>query len=409
MWIQCVKLSKKTIIFFIIIIILSFLFSFIILFRYLKIKNSENRFSSLQEESLNSELNNISDYEQSNIEKINNQSENKASEVHEEKSYIKWFEFKASYDVLNKTLQLDINSHTKNEAVQYNWIELISYLACKYGNNFDLFKQKDLDTLVSKLQNGETMKNLTANMKNYNYYYEGYEAVLSQFVGEYQVQKTITQNNMASNTTNSGTNNTVSNKSEETVSFIKTYGLKAFHPLAKNYSYSHYDDFGNSRSYGYKRLHFGNDLMGSIGTPVVAVESGIIEAAGWNQYGGWRVGIRSFDKKRYYYYAHLRKGHPFAEDIYEGKIVQAGDVIGYLGMTGYSTKEDVNNINVPHLHFGIQLIFNEIQKDGPSQIWVDVYHLIDLLRKNRSTVVLGNEQTRDYVRKYEFIDPVVPK
>ncbi len=46
---------------------------------------------------------------------------------------------------------------------------------------------------------------------------------------------------------------------------------------------------------------------GSIGTPIVAVESGYIEALGWNQYGGWRVGIRSFDGKRYYYYAHLRK------------------------------------------------------------------------------------------------------
>ena len=32
---------------------------------------------------------------------------------------------------------------------------------------------------------------------------------------------------------------------------------------------------------------------GSIGTPIVAVESGYIEALGWNQYGGWRVGIRS--------------------------------------------------------------------------------------------------------------------
>ena len=74
---------------------------------------------------------------------------------------------------------------------------------------------------------------------------------------------------------------------------------------------------------------------GSIGTPIIAVESGYIEALGWNQYGGWRVGIRSFDGKRYYYYAHLRKDHPYAKDLCEGQIVTAGDVIGYLGMTGY--------------------------------------------------------------------------
>ena len=130
---------------------------------------------------------------------------------------------------------------------------------------------------------------------------------------------------------------------------------------------------------------------------------------GWNQYGGWRVGIRSFDKKRYYYYAHLRKGHPYAEDIYEGKIIKAGDVIGYLGMTGYSTKEDVNNINIPHLHFGIQLIFDEVQKEEPNEIWVDVYNLIDLLKKNRSSIVLNNKETRDYIRKYEIIDPIIPE
>lgn len=37
-------------------------------------------------------------------------------------------------------------------------------------------------------------------------------------------------------------------------------------------------------------------MMGQTGTPVVAVESGYVEAIGWNQYGGWRLGIRSFDK-----------------------------------------------------------------------------------------------------------------
>ena len=66
--------------------------------------------------------------------------------------------------------------------------------------------------------------------------------------------------------------------------------------------------------------------------------------------------------------------------MYEGKIVKAGDVIGYLGMTGYSTKENVNNINVPHLHFGMQLIFDESQKDGVNQIWIDVYNIINFFR-----------------------------
>ena len=80
------------------------------------------------------------------------------SETEKKKDYIKWFEFKVSYEVLDKTSKLDINSHQKNETVKYNWIELISYLACKYGNNFSKFKQADLDKLVSELKAGKTME-----------------------------------------------------------------------------------------------------------------------------------------------------------------------------------------------------------------------------------------------------------
>ena len=59
-------------------------------------------------------------------------------------------------------------------------------------------------------------------------------------------------------------------------------------------------------------------MMGQVGTPVIAVESGYVEAMGWNQYGGWRLGIRSFDHKRYYYYAHLRKNYPYQSGLKEG-------------------------------------------------------------------------------------------
>jgi len=84
--------------------------------------------------------------------------------------------------------------------------------------------------------------------------------------------------------------------------------------------------------------------------------------------------------------------------------VKAGDVIGYLGMTGYSIEENVNNINVPHLHFGLELIFDESQVDSPNEIWIDVYQIIEFLKKNRSEVYISNEETRDYSRKYDFLD-----
>lgn len=115
--------------------------------------------------------------------------------------------------------------------------------------------------------------------------------------------------------------------------------------------------------------------MGSVGTPVVAVEGGEVVECGWNRYGGWRVGIRSADKKRYYYYAHLRKDKPFFDGIEKGVTVQAGQPIGYLGVTGYSTKENVNMKTKPHLHIGLQLIFDESQVDGNGEIWIDLYSL----------------------------------
>ncbi len=299
-----------------------------------------------------------------------------------EKKFIKWVEFNACYQAMEKALTLDVKSHGKE--VQLNWVDLLSYLATKYGGNFKKYKSKDMDELVSKLNKGQTMEQLTENMKYYGYYHEAYDAILGNFVGEYEVQVKDPDNG-------------------DNLKWEKKYGLKVFSPLARGYSFSHYDDFGSGRTFGYARKHLGNDLMGSIGTPVISVESGIVEVMGWNMYGGWRIGIRSLDQKRYYYYAHLRKDRPFHSDLYEGKVVKAGDVIGYLGMTGYSTRENVNNITTPHLHFGMQIIFDESQKECVNELWINVYEIVNLLQKNRSSVVKDDE-TRDYYRVYDMME-----
>ena len=119
---------------------------------------------------------------------------------------------------------------------------------------------------------------------------------------------------------------------------------------------------------------------------------------GWNQYGGWRIGIRSGYEKRYYYYAHLQKDTPFASGLEEGDVVQAGDVIGFMGRTGYSTTENVNNIETVHLHVGLQLIFDESQKECDNEIWVDLYDIALLLEQHKSTLY-RNEQGQ-WERRY---------
>ena len=301
----------------------------------------------------------------------------------EEKKFIKWVDFGVSYEALASAMELDIATHTKDEQTPLDWVDILAYLAAKYGGDFSHFKKSDLTRLTETLEKeNTTIDALGASLKTYAYFKEAYGAVLNGFIGPYSIEKPDKDN-----------------PKEKTIT--QTYGLKAFSPIAQGYSYSHFDDFGNSRSYGYKRKHLGHDLMGSVGTPIIAVESGYVECVGWNQYGGWRIGIRSFDRKRYYYYAHLRKDHPY-NDMYEGKIITAGDVIGYLGMTGYSSKENVNNINTPHLHYGMQLIFDEeTQKDGTNQIWIDMYAITKLLEKNRSAVY---RDAKEYYRQYEMFE-----
>ena len=308
-----------------------------------------------------------------------------ALQTKEEEETIKWVDFDVPYSLLEKTMSLDIESYETE--IHLNWTELLAYLGAKYGGNFKLYKSKDLNDVVNRLNQGESIETITKDMKLYNYYKEAYTAVLGGFLGEYMIQVPIE-----------------SDTEDGMIMWQSQYGLKAFSPIAAGYWYNDYDDFGAGRSYGFNRKHFGHDLMIGTGTPIIAIESGIVEAMGWNQYGGWRIGIRSYDNKRYYYYAHLRKDRPYSEGLSVGKAVKAGDVIGYSGRTGYSVKENVNNIDTPHLHVGMQLIFDEKLKDDPNQIWIDMYSITRLLSKNKSPVY-KNEETGEYYRKYEFKEP----
>lgn len=301
-----------------------------------------------------------------------------------EDDYIKWVDFTVSYEALCKAYQWDVDTHGSEHEIC--WVELLAYTAARTGGSFGNDALKIMEKAAKVLSEGEeTIESLTRDMKYYSYYKEAYDAALGGLVGEYQ-EETIDE---AGN-----------------VSYVDRYGLKGYFPLARGFDYTHYDDFGAGRSYGYQRKHLGHDMMGLTGTPIMAVESGTVEALGWNQYGGWRIGIRSFDGKRYYYYAHLRQNYPYADWLEEGSVVTAGDVIGYMGHTGYSTTENVNNIEVTHLHWGLQLIFDESQKEGNNEIWIDIYALTRFLAKHTQPAVKV-EGTKEWIRTNKIIDPAV--
>lgn len=269
---------------------------------------------------------------------------------------IKWVDFNVPYESLKYAMDVDISSFDKEKHL--SWINILALAACRTGGRCGIVSVKKA---AADLQGDKSVEELLGDVhKYYDYYHEAYSAALGGLLGSYAIEKDG--------------------------EWTAAYGLKAFSPVAAGYGYSHCDDFGVSRSFGFARKHLGNDLMGGLGTPIVAVEGGTVEAMGWNRYGGWRIGIRSFDNKRYYYYAHLQKDHPFAEGLEVGDIVQAGDLIGFMGRTGYSDKENVNNIETVHLHFGMELVFDESQKECNSEIWINVYDIVRLLSNHRSSI-----------------------
>jgi len=272
------------------------------------------------------------------------------------KDFVKWIDFNVKKDVL-AACQKKHKTLVAEGITDIGTCELLAYLALKNGNRFNT--GKDLKRLSKTTPDDVRRYN---ESKYYNYYVKSYHAVLDGIIDP------------------------------------KSGDIIGYFPLAHGFWYSHHDDFGNSRGYGYKRKHLGNDLFGGMGTPVIAVEGGVITELGWNRYGGWRVGIRSGgladpelghpyeNPHRYYYYAHLRKGKPFAEGLAIGDTVAAGQVIGYLGATGYSRKPDTNMKSKPHLHFGMQIIFDPSQEDGVTELWMDVYEINRFLARNRARV-----------------------
>lgn len=293
---------------------------------------------------------------------------------------IKWVDFDVPYAALDCALSLDVESFEQEQHL--DWIEILALAATHNGGG--RVGTHQVRAAAEQLRADKAPAEFLGNQyQYYQYYLEAYRAVLGGLVGSYAIL------------TDDG--------------WKAAYGVKAFSPIAAGYGYSDYDDFGVSHSYGFQRRHLGHDLMGASGTPIIAVESGVVEALGWNQYGGWRIGIRSLDQKRYYYYAHLHKDTPYAPGLKEGDTVQAGSVIGFMGNTGYSAKENVSNIDAVHLHFGMELVFEESQKESNAEIWVDVYPIVRLLARHPSSVRRTADGAWERIYAYRDLDvPTTP-
>lgn len=90
---------------------------------------------------------------------------------------------------------------------------------------------------------------------------------------------------------------------------------------------------------GLWKAHKGVDFAAAIGTPIRASGDGVIDFAGTQRGYGNVVVIKHWSKYSTAY-AHMSR---FATNIRKGTKVSQGQVIGYVGMTGWSTG--------PHLHY----------------------------------------------------------
>ena len=132
------------------------------------------------------------------------------------------------------------------------------------------------------------------------------------------------------------------------------------------------------RSYGGLRGHEGTDLMPPENLPghfkVVSMTEGTVEKIGWLEKGGYRIGIRS-PRGGYYYYAHLDS---YAQEFVPGQSVEAGELLGYMGDSGYGPEGTSGRFDV-HLHLGIYL-----ETETASELSVNPYWLLRYLEEKES-------------------------
>lgn len=117
--------------------------------------------------------------------------------------------------------------------------------------------------------------------------------------------------------------------------------------------------------------HTGIDIDAKLGAPVLAAGPGMVIWAGWGFYSGWpeneddpygiAVAIRhdfGYQGKPLY----TMYGHMSDVVVTAGQHVQTGDLLGHVGITGYTTG--------PHLHFEVRLEHNSYFHTRNPELWI---------------------------------------
>lgn len=99
-----------------------------------------------------------------------------------------------------------------------------------------------------------------------------------------------------------------------------------------------------TQSRGTARSHDAIDILAPHGTPVLAVDDGVVRKLFTSVRGGLTVYQFDVGDRYCFYYAHL---DGYAPGLHEGQLLRRGDLVGFVGATGNARQD------APHLHFAV--------------------------------------------------------
>lgn len=162
-------------------------------------------------------------------------------------------------------------------------------------------------------------------------------------------------------------------------------------PIAGDYPTPLTDSYGFPRMPGTpdEHWHEGIDLFAARGTPLVATERGVVTRVGTGRLGGLKLWLKG-ESGSEWYYAHLDS---FAPEIVDGLVVEAGQLLGYVGRTGNAVGTP------PHLHM-------QLHPDGGRP--VNPYPLLKVVSDMEQAAIAAGEHS-GYEYQSHLVDHPEPE
>ncbi len=139
---------------------------------------------------------------------------------------------------------------------------------------------------------------------------------------------------------------------------------------------------------GYNLFHKGTDFAAPVGTPIFASGAGTIEAVGYRNGYGKFISIKHSSAYKTNY-GHLSD---YAKGIVPGAKVYQGQIIGYVGVTGYATG--------PHLYYEIEINGKKVnpqtvQLPSTAPLNKNLKNVFDIQKKNIDTLMTAYSAKKD--------------